>query len=264
MILYFAGESPVDNAVLEDSGVKNILKSYFYLKNNPKYTVELLDKFNVFLDSGAFSALTRKAAIGLDSYIEFLKEYKPPVYAGLDVIGNAQETKKNIEYMEERGLSPMPTFHRGSEMRHLLEMLDKGYDYIALGGIAVMGLSSKQRHMHLDRCWKKIRDRRPGLKVHGFGCSGEQIMKQYPWYSVDSTSWLAPVTYGREIDGQSHRDVFEEEMKGGNEFIHTFKSQQREALLKRSIAMFLKLEEDITKAHETHRFENLSQGDMFE
>ena len=27
-------------------------------------------------------------------------------------------------------------------------------------------------------------------KLHGFGMTGTDILKEYPWYSVDSTSWI--------------------------------------------------------------------------
>jgi hypothetical protein len=263
MILYFAGESPVDNKVLKESGVKNLLKSYFYLKGNPEYTKDLMANFNVFIDSGAFSAMTRKTTINLDKYIEFVKHYKPVVYAGLDVIGDAEATKKNIAYMEEHELHPIPTFHRGSKLKYLLEMLDN-YDYIALGGIAIMGLSSKQRHMFLDRCWHQIQKRNPDIKVHGFGCSGEAIMRQYPWHSVDSTSWLAPVVYGRELDGLTGREIIWEAGKTQDHEIYWHKGKQREVILKKSIQMFLDLERNITDTHKSHKFENLKQADLFD
>lgn len=263
MILYFAGESPVDNAVLVECGVKNLLKSYFYLKNNPKYTEDLMAKFHVFIDSGAFSAMTKKVSVNLEAYCQFLIKYKPSVYAGLDVIGNPAKTKENMAYMEEKGLRPIPTFHRGSSWDYLYEMLDR-YDYIACGGIAVMGLSSKQRHMWLDRVWNKIAKRRRDIKVHGFGCSGEQIMVQYPWYSVDSTSWLAPVVYGREIEGKTVSEMSHEAARNGLTEAYWDKGVQRKVVLAKSIKIYLDLENKISNSHETHKFENLSQEDLFE
>jgi uncharacterized protein Usg len=51
----------------------------------------------------------------------------------------------------------------------------------------------------LDRLWGNIltdKKGRPLIKVHGFGLTTASLMTRYPWYSVDSTSWLMAAASG--------------------------------------------------------------------
>lgn len=100
---------------------------------------------NLFLDSGAYSAFSRGEKIDIDEYIKFIQKYQNniKIYAGLDVIGNYIETRKNLEYMESKGLKPLPTFHFGSPLSELERMIDK-YDYIALGGLVPLSMKRKK------------------------------------------------------------------------------------------------------------------------
>ena len=98
---------------------------------------------------------------------------------------------------------------------------------------------------------------------HVLACSGEQIMKQYPWYSVDSTSWLAPVVFGREMKGLDTDELIKKAAEL-DPYVYVEKLKQREVILEKSIKIFLKLEQDVTEVHKTMKFSNLTQGDMFE
>ena len=176
----------------------NLLESYF---NKDKGTEKLLkDKINLFLDSGAFSAWSRKITIDIDEYIAFIKKYEKylTVYANLDVIGDAEATLKNQKYMENKELNPLPTYHLGSDVKYL-EYYAKNYSYIALGGMAGTGTATKQIISQLDPIWDKYLTNEDGsakIKVHGFACTGLEIISRYPWYSVDSTSWVMTGRFG--------------------------------------------------------------------
>ena len=155
---------------------------------------------NIFLDSGAFSALTQDSAVDIDKYIDFIKQNKQhiSIYANLDVIGDAngsaneytaQESLYNLKRMEDAGLSPLPAFHHGEPMSYLQYYVDK-YNYIALGGM--VGGSAADLRYWLDFCFSQIicgYNGWPKLKVHGFGLTSLSLMKRYPWYSVDSGTW---------------------------------------------------------------------------
>lgn len=149
-------------------------------------------KVELFLDSGAFSAWNKGVEINIQDYIAFIKKHRKYIslYAVLDVIGDAEGTWKNQQIMEAAGLSPLPCFHFGEPFRYLERYIDE-YDYIALGGLARKGVRSELFDF-LDKCFDVICDEKgfPKIKVHGFGVTGMKAMKRYPWYSVDSTSWL--------------------------------------------------------------------------
>ena len=149
------------------------------------------NKVELFLDSGAFSAWTQKITIDIQEYIAFIKEHEDiiDVHANLDVIGNARATLKNQKIMERAGLTPIPCFHAGEDFSYLSHYVEK-YDYIALGGVAQLGRKAQE---WMDRCFTIIcdtEDRMPRCKVHGFGVTAMPLLFRYPWYSVDSTSWV--------------------------------------------------------------------------
>lgn len=155
-------------------------------------------KVELFLDSGAYSAWAQGITIDIQDYIDFVKEHERDLalYAVLDVIGDAEGTLKNQKIMEKAGLNPLPCFHFGEDLKYL-KMYVKEYEYLALGGLAAMG-SKPQMFDFLDKAFDIIcdKDGYPKIKIHGFGVTSLRAMKRYPWYSVDSTSWLLTARMG--------------------------------------------------------------------
>jgi len=162
---------------------------YWLIKHNGKMK-EKKNTVDLFLDSGAFSAKTQGVEINLEDYIAFIKEHEDviEVYANLDVIGDAKATYKNQRIMEHAGLNPMPVFHYGADIKWLEKYLET-HDYIALGGM----VKTPNLVPWLDNIWHNYltdEDGLPKVKVHGFGLTSLSLMLRYPWYSVDSTSWV--------------------------------------------------------------------------
>lgn len=201
MKLYFAGliGAPEQNEYKHDSNPR--LFSYYELTSptarakrvwrERNERMKEKPKVDLFLDSGAYSAVTQGAVINIQDYIKFIKENKEAIsiYANLDVIGDAAGTWKNQQIMEKAGLSPLPVFHQGEDETYLRKYIEQ-YEYIALGGM--VGTSSNQLIYWLDRIFPTTcdEDGMPKIKVHGFGLTSLQLMLRYPWYSVDSTSWV--------------------------------------------------------------------------
>ncbi|KKP77707.1 MAG: BcepGomrgp31 [candidate division WS6 bacterium GW2011_GWF1_35_23] len=167
------------------------LHSYFHLSETKGQLMK--EQIDLFLDSGAFSAFTQGIQIDIEEYIQFIKEHKDylQVYANLDVIGDPVGTWRNQKIMEESGLNPLPCFHYGEDKKWLRRYLDKGHDYIAFGGM--VPISTNNLRIWLDDLFANyISDKNgfPIIKVHGFGLTSLSLMLRYPWYSVDSTSWV--------------------------------------------------------------------------
>lgn len=151
-------------------------------------------KVDFFLDSGAFSAWSQGSYIDIQKYIKFIKDHEDiiSVYANLDVIGNAKETWRNQRIMEKAGLNPIPVFHYGENIKWLKRYLNRGHEYIALGGL--VGGTYQQLLQWLDPIWCNYlcyEDCLPKIKAHGFGLTSINLLLRYPWYSVDSSSWAA-------------------------------------------------------------------------
>lgn len=174
-----------------------ILVSYYMFRTTYKSLAEKLKQYDLFVDSGAFSAWSRKTKVNLAQYIEFIKENDLKVYAGLDVIYDPEATRKNFETMLSEGLAPIPTFHYGSDIKEL-EYFSQ-FPYIALGGLVPLASQKFKMLGWLDYCFGKIikKIQNDKLKVHGFGILNIELLKRYPFFSVDGTSW----NIGRKFGG---------------------------------------------------------------
>jgi hypothetical protein len=174
------------------------------------FELSMETKVDLFLDSGAFSAFTQKVTIDINEYIDFIKTHKDhlEVYANLDVIGDPRATWKNQMIMERAGLNPLPCFHYGDDMKWLERYLNN-YDYIAFGGM--VPISTPALSKWLDTLFGDfICDANgiPKVKIHGFGLTSLRLMLRYPWYSVDSTSWVMTGRMGSIYVPKKQRGVW--------------------------------------------------------
>lgn len=183
--------------------IPNILESYHYISGQRYVDTMRAQGAKVFLDSGAFSAHSLGVSIDINAYCDYIKRNRDilrvedgAVMASvLDGIGNAQQTYENQIYMESQGAKPLPCFHFGEDPRYL-EWYVANYDYITIGGL--VRRSAEDQQVWLDRMWPYMLDGsgRPKLKVHAFGMTAEWLMERYPWYSVDSSSWIQAASFG--------------------------------------------------------------------
>jgi hypothetical protein len=148
---------------------------------------------DILMDSGAFSAMTKGEVIELDEYIEYIKKCGDNISAhiSLDVIGDGDKTYDNWQYMRSKGLDPIPTYHLGTDPKYLQRYL-KETDYIGLGGVAGVTTSRTVRET-FNALWNNYLTDKKGLplcKIHGMGITDVRIVAGYPWYSIDSSTWL--------------------------------------------------------------------------
>jgi hypothetical protein len=169
-------------------------------------------EISLILDSGAFSAWTRKAQIDIDAYIAFIKAHMEHLdyYVNLDVIpgefgrvpnaseveASAQQGWENLLYMEEFGLHPVPVFHQGERFAWLERMINHGCSYIGIS--PANDRTTDQKRVWLDQAFSVVcdADGHPRVRTHGFGVTSIPLLHRYPWYSADSTSWILFGAYG--------------------------------------------------------------------
>jgi len=154
-----------------------------------------LDEVDVFADSGAYTAFTQGLKINVEDYAAWLHKWRHrfTVYANLDVIGSAKGTWENQQALESMGLKPLPIYHGGDEKDYFFKYLDN-YAYMALGGVAHLPPQSKGQYRFLAWCFHEGKGK---AAFHGFGRTHWEMIITFPFYSVDSTSWIEPWTYGR-------------------------------------------------------------------
>jgi|10_taG_2_1085330.scaffolds.fasta_scaffold00180_3 hypothetical protein len=177
----------------------NFLFSYHYLQKTK--LAEGVDKAGdpvpqLFLDSGAFSAFTQGAEIPIEQYAEFVNAHRERfcVVSNLDAIGDHEQTMKNQEELEKLGVEAMPVFHTG-EPWAVLDHYVANYEYIALGGMVpyIRDHSTSGLMPWIVGCFKRAKSH---TRFHGFGVTAWPIISQFPWKSVDSTTWRRSSRFG--------------------------------------------------------------------
>lgn len=184
--------------------IPHILESYHYV-GKQRYVDEMrASGGKVFLDSGAFSANSLGVDIDIDGYCDYIIRNRDIIRiedgvvmaSVLDGIGDPLKTWQNQIYMEQKGAMPLPCFHFGEDERYL-EWYVERYPYITIGGM--VRTSAEDVMQWLDRIWNRYLldgSGRPKLKVHAFGVTTISLMERYPWWSVDSSSWIQAASFG--------------------------------------------------------------------
>lgn len=188
-----------------EQGVRplRILFSYHYYKDEDldRCMNEALKGIpcDVFADSGAFSAWTTGHPITVQEYADWLAKWGHyfTCAAALDVIGDAVGSFKQTEELRklvDPKLNILPVFHSNDEggFKWLQAYFDAGYDYIGISPTGAIYGNPKLMHAWLTKCFQM----RPAhVKYHGFGVTGWKVLKAFPWYSVDSSSWTSGFRY---------------------------------------------------------------------
>lgn len=151
----------------------------------------------LFADSGAFSAYTQQQVVTAREYADWLDVEGDTfdVVANLDVKGDVTQGLRNLSYLRRRGHDVVPVFHAGEPWR-VWKRLCSEHDYVALGGLAGASLSSRSPRMlsWLQQAFDLVPD---GVRVHGLGVSSWQVVRSFPWHSIDNSSWNSGSRYGR-------------------------------------------------------------------
>jgi len=149
----------------------------------------------VFADSGAHSARTQGVDLNVEEYAAWVKRWRAHlnVVSNLDVIGAPDNTWRNQRILEEvHGLDVIPVFHTGEPWEWLEKYIEAGHTYIALGKL--LGNSWKNLAPWIAKAFR-VADGQ--VVFHGFGMNVWQAMREFPFYSVDSSSWGQGFRYGQ-------------------------------------------------------------------
>lgn len=200
MKIFFAGADDAENYrnILLEAGATCKLESYWSLKT--KKSLSAPSAFEHYLlDSGGFVARNKGIEINVKNYARFIDNNNITLAFNLDTNVDSV-TLGNQTFLEDNTKAYILPIYHGSDYfggdRDLLTYyLDQGYPYIALGGIA--GVPNINWEKQLEFYSYVFRHTEDKIAVHGLGITSKRILEMYPWYSVDSTSWLAMARYGR-------------------------------------------------------------------
>ena len=164
---------------------------FSFLERKRKVYQDLALFKEVVLDSGAYSVATGKAKVDLFEYADYCHRVKDRVawYANLDVIGDYGAGMKNLRKLESVGLRPMPVFHSGEPWGLLRDLQDE-YRLIALGFALGLKLTEKLSWLEYIFHPPERSGLKPAHRFHGFKMTARRILKRFPFYSVDSSTWI--------------------------------------------------------------------------
>ena len=205
MKLYYAGaQTPRFQNILLELGLNNILVSYYYMwSSNAKaiLSTETLKKkwFNIFMDSGWFSARVSGMKLDLVQYKDFLVSASKlcDVSANLDD-WPWKEQQANLVYLASPPAERViPVYHMDEYEAGMWSELDELFDqheYIAIWWLAGENVTDKLKEGYLNFVfsrWYKYYKKGKKIKIHWFWITWPSTCLSYPFYSVDSTTRLS-------------------------------------------------------------------------
>jgi len=212
----------------------NLLISFWYagpwmeaFQNFKDFAGDLLPTMNIMIDSGAFSAAYSKNArtITKENYAHFLnkfpvEEFGSVVAINLDVIFASTEKKSAAEWdaaakqsfenwlwLREHveTMEVLPVLHRGESCDLWYKILEKDISWLASGGL--VGETREVRRRELHRIFSFCQENGFKGKVHGLGVTDSILVREFPFFSVDSVTYFKGTGFGNV-------SIFDEEIGG--------------------------------------------------
>lgn len=174
------------------------------------YDVCVKHKVGIMLDSGVFGYRSYKRylektgkPVKLPTEEQFVRQYVDYCLANqskwnfcvtVDFVENAAEILKRHKQLEKMGIRPMPVFHGDSSIDYLDCYADMGYDWVAIGALPRFKKKPKTLRRYLETCFNRAD--KLGMKLHGLALTASWQMLDFPFFSVDSSSWSRVAGYG--------------------------------------------------------------------
>ena len=194
----------------------------FYYSKRMHESLDLNVKkgIGVFMDSGAYSfqkfmhgeaskkytpkQLKQLKHETIERYVKYCKEQGKnwDFYANFDYARDGQLVYNVQKKLEKEGIRPAPVYHALYSLSWLERYCKEGYKIIGVSGIARQQKSFRETQATCEKMHNLAA--RYGVKLHGFAVTAASLMFGYPWYSVDSTTWIRAAAMGMII----HPDLF--------------------------------------------------------
>lgn len=227
-----ASLAEVDMQVLRrEDGYPHVLISYIYDESGDFFENKLRYWPQSCLgDSGAFTVWTKGETVNVDAYaawcLRYLEKRPDFRFLNLDVIpGSADSTAAvtdrerqramdesldNADRLRAHGVSPIEVYHLHEPLSYLEKIVERRQPgtLIGFGGLAGKGSIVTKRNF-CQRGFRLLKDL-CGLDnlvpVHGLGISPESpLASAYPWWSVDSSSWITVARFGKAVSRNGRR-----------------------------------------------------------
>jgi hypothetical protein len=177
------------------------LFSYHYTKNAPKFIAYHSQFKDFILDSGIFTYLNGKDTKNVDwekyiyDYGNFVKLHNIKNYVEVDIdqiVGLKEVERLRAKLEKQVGWQSMPVWHINRGYENWLQTCTD-YNYVCFGAFITDNL--KEDKYPFIRKFIYDADKLD-CRVHGLGMTTYKWLKQLPFYSVDSSTWIAGARFG--------------------------------------------------------------------
>lgn len=217
-VMFFSASSFMDAKCVLDNGINDVLTSYHYImKNHRGFTEEIMPEVKrrggLFMtDSGAFTFFAKPTPEMytekywepyIEEYVKFLLDNKHQIYcaANMDIdifVGQEIVDKWNKKYFEplKNDVQIVYIVHGNKAIRKDDEYGVKRFkEYAAKYDYLGLGSSMFKKKLRYDNKYYQLA-KLLNVRIHGFGWTSIPSLKEFPFFSVDSTTWLGGVRYG--------------------------------------------------------------------
>lgn len=217
-IMFYSAPTEVYKGIFRGYNIRSILISYWYIRNRLSYFNSFVDYLKdvdgiIMIDSGAhtfksdaknFAHWTKPDSYTayINEYLEFCYKYADKIFCCVNIdmdnwVGVDVVDRWNHDYFKPLAKKTNVIFNVDSKFNRkgvkdntggLIRMREylKEFDYI--------GINRKIANTHSATVFRESQLAK--VKVHGFAVTSLSILNDYPFFSVDSTSWMAGAMYG--------------------------------------------------------------------
>ena len=214
--LFLSGVEPVENFNVASSVTKNVLLSYYYIRRRGLAEIEERLKkhrgMKILIDSGAFTFFkdpqykTKSLEwweTYLKNYTDFVRTHRDYVFACVEldidsIVGaeQVQEWREKYFYpLEQEGINVIYLYHLDKDLDYY-EQLCRQHAYVGFSYLELKRNIEDANEIEalvntLFDIAKKYR-----TAIHGFAITGNKMLLKYPFFSADSTTYLAGAQFG--------------------------------------------------------------------
>lgn len=205
--IFYSGveyESYLD--ILYNLGIRNFLMSYEYLKGKGYGQIKKYPDMHLFIDSGAYTYITNPEFESytveqweeqIHEYLNWARKHKDQIFAIADLdlqylVGNEKVYEWRKKYFEpfmlETGIPVCFIYHE--EGLDQWEYMCQRYPYVGIS----LNVDGNVDETELRNKFK-IAEKHNTL-IQGMASTRTGMLTQYPFYTVDSTTWNVGLKYG--------------------------------------------------------------------
>jgi hypothetical protein len=188
---------------------------YYLPRIPPVYELCKEHKIGILMDSGVIGYRSHKKYLirlgkpitKLPTEDEFVELYVAYVkanekdwdgYFTIDLETEDSKIYERYKRLRAMGIKPMPVYQGDGHTDFLKRYSDEGADWIGIPYHRSENLitypDGRSLRQYLDAVFDAAA--KLNLKLHGLGLSAAWLMLEYPWFSVDSSSWSRAAGYG--------------------------------------------------------------------